>query len=153
MLARCVYASGGLLRWGRLQAAGAGGATERMEYVRAALPAWRPEPGAFDAVATHFFLDCFPPAELAEVVRALAEGARAKATWLVTDFAVPRQGLARQRARAVHALMYAFFRGAVRLRARRWTGPDALLGAEGFALRGRRTSEWGLLRADVWVRD
>lgn len=127
-------------------------APERLRFVHAALPAWRPARGAFDAVATHFFLDCFPPDELAEVVAALADGAHASARWLVTDFAVPPRGWRRHRARAIHAAMYAFFRPVTRIRARRVTPPDDLLRAQGFTLAARRTAELGLIQSDLWTR-
>ena len=48
--------------------------------------------------------------------------------------------------------MYAFSRMVTGLRARRVTAPDSLLAAQGFALAGRQTSEWGLLHADLWSR-
>ena len=65
---------------------------------------------------------------------------------------MPERGWRRWRARAIHALMYAFFRVATRLPARRHTNPDPFLLRAGFRLRGRRTSEWGLLQADLWQR-
>lgn len=125
---------------------------DRLEFVHASLPAWRPPAESFDAVVTHFFLDCFPPDELAEVIGALAGAARPGARWIVTDFAVPTHGAARQRAKAVHALMYGFFRRITRIRARRLTEPDHLLRHAGFELERRQTSEWGLLRSDLWIR-
>src|SRR6185369_8191011 len=96
--------------------------------------------------------DCFPPDELALTIAALARGLRPKALWLNADFAVPSHGWAKHRARAVHAMMYAFFGPLAGVRARRVTEPDALLRAHGFTLARRRASEWGLLRADLWER-
>lgn len=125
---------------------------ERFEFIHTALPAWTPPAGAFDAVITDFFLDCFSPSELAAVVARLAQAAAPDAVWLVTDFAIPPSGVARWRARAVHGLMYAFFRATTGLSARRLTEPDTALGRAGFTLQGRRASEWGLLRADIWRR-
>ena len=107
---------------------------------------------SYDAIVTCFFLDCFAPDELAAVVRQLAAGATEDAVWLVTDFNVPPRGLARWRARAVHALMYAFFRVVTKLPARELTPPDAELERQGFLLAGRHDTEWGMLRADVWER-
>ena len=86
------------------------------------------------------------------MVATLAAAAAPDARWIVSDFAVPTHGWRRIRARAVHALMYGFFRVVTRLPARRWTNPDALLERAGFQLVGRRTSEWGLLQADLWQR-
>lgn len=115
------------------------------------LLAWEPA-GMFDAVATCFFLDCFPPATLDRVVARLASCATADALWLVVDFQIPPRGLRHWRARAVHALMYAFFRRVTALPARRLSPPDELLRAHGFALEGRREFNWGLIHADLWRR-
>ena len=112
---------------------------------------WEPQ-GKYDAIATCFFLDCFPPVTLAEVVAKLAACATDDALWLVVDFAVPPRGLERWRARAVHALMYAFFRRAIDLPARRLTPPGDFLQAHGFRLRQRQEFEWGLISAEVWSR-
>lgn len=147
----CVDASAGMLRQAQWRAQRDGADLSRLAFIQATLPDWRPAQ-RFDAVATHFFLDCFTPEQLAAVIATLASAATPAARWIVSDFSVPPRGLARLRARAVHALMYVFFRLATRLPARRWTCPDALLRAAGFALVGRRTSEWGLLQADLWQR-
>lgn len=143
----CVDASVAMLRIAAANTAD----TSRVDFVHASLPAWRP-PAVYDAVVTHCFLDCFPPDTLAAVVRLLAAATAPGAVWLVTDFSIPPAGWRRWRARAVHALMYAFFRVATRLPARRWTDPDPLLRAAGFELAARETFQHGLLRADAWVK-
>lgn len=142
----CLEASGAMLARAQHRATAP---TIRWQQVE--LPHWDPE-GKYDAIVTCFFLDCFPPGQLAQVVAKLAAGATADARWLVTDFAVPSQGLARWRAAVVHVLMYGFFRLVCGLPARRLTPPDDLLRAHGFRLAGRTESDWGLLRADVWRR-
>lgn len=124
----------------------------RLAFVHATLPAWSPPAAHYDAIVTNFFLDCFSPEELAPVVAGLARAARPPAKWLLADFTVPERGWARHRARAIHATMYAFFRPIAGVKARRVTPPDALLRAENFTLTGRKTSEWGLLHADLWTR-
>jgi ubiquinone/menaquinone biosynthesis C-methylase UbiE len=124
----------------------------RLRFVHASVPAWQPRAAQFDAVVTNFFLDCFPPDELATVIASLAGGLRPRAHWLNADFTVPARGWARHRARAVHAVMYAFFRPIAGVRARRVTAPDSLLQEQGFALSGRKNFEWGLLHADWWQR-
>ena len=106
----------------------------------------------FDALITCFFLDCFPPEELAVVIDNLAKRATPQAVWVVVDFAVPAQGIARWRARVIHALMYFFFCRVVALPARRLSAPDDMLLAQGFRLIARRTYSWGLIQADVWRR-
>lgn len=113
---------------------------------------WLPPAERFDAIATCFFLDCFPPEQLSRVVAKLAACATDDARWIVADFAVPDRGAARWRAQAVHALMYGFFRITTGLSARRLTPPDEVLQTHGFTLVGRREFDWGLLRADLWRR-
>lgn len=148
----CVDASAAMLEVARARLAEAGVGSHRVAFVHATLPEWTPPAAAFDGIVTDFFLDCFSPDELRRVVAGLATAATAEARWLVADFAVPPHGAARWRAQAVHRLMYAFFRLATRLPARRLTEPDTWLAAEGFTLAHRRTAEWGLLRADCWKR-
>ena len=147
----CVDASAGMLTQARRRAQRAGADLARLTFVHATLPGWRPAE-KFDAIATHFFLDCFAPAQLQAVVTLLVSVATPGARWIISDFAVPARGWPRLRARAVHALMYGFFRVVTRLPARRLTRPDPLLEQAGFRLLGRRTTEWGLLQADLWQR-
>jgi ubiquinone/menaquinone biosynthesis C-methylase UbiE len=83
----CIDASAGMLRQAERRARRAGVAMDQLEFIHASMPEWRPPPGEFDAVVTHFFLDCFPPGELDAVIHALAAGAKPAARWLVGDFA------------------------------------------------------------------
>lgn len=148
----CVDASAGMLAAAAKRARGAGLDPARLTFIHAALPDWQPTEGAYDAIVTNFFLDCFSPDELRVVVGVLAGAASPEARWVVSDFTLPAHGLARWRAQLVHLLMYVFFRVVTGLRAHRVTAPDAFLSAEGFALIRRQTSEWGLLQADLWSR-
>jgi ubiquinone/menaquinone biosynthesis C-methylase UbiE len=145
----CLEASPGMLRRAQQRTRGLGG---DVRWVETDVLAWRPE-RSFDALVTCFFLDCFSPTEAARVVAHLARAAAPAATWIVVDFALPAAGPARWRAQAVHWLMYRFFRVTVALPARRLTAPDPLLAQHGFRLAGRQESDWGLIRADCWVRD
>ena len=113
---------------------------------------WTPAFGAFDLVVTHFFLDCFPPDQLADLVRRLADAATAGATWLLADFRLPTGGWQRQRARLIVALLYQFFRLTTHVAASRLTPPDDHLRAAGFALAARRERSFGLVHSDVWRR-
>jgi SAM-dependent methyltransferase len=148
----CVDASAGMLQTAQTQARRAGLDLDRVRFVHASLPAWQPDAGAYDAILTNFFLDCFPAADLPAVIGTLAAGAAPRACWIISDFTLPARGLARRRAQAVHTLMYVFFRAVTGLKAARVTIPDHLLTEQGFALAGRQTTEWGLLQADLWTR-
>lgn len=134
-------------RWRR-----AGGSAEHLSLVHAALPGWTPPAGAFDLVVTHFFLDCFPEAELRSVVKKLSGAAGPSARWLLSDFEVPAKGVARLRAKLALALAYGFFRVATRLPAARLVPPDPDLIANGFVRGHRRTFNAGLLKAELWRR-
>jgi SAM-dependent methyltransferase len=109
-------------------------------------------PGRYDAIVTCFFLDCFPPHALADVIGHLSALATDDAVWLLSDFAVPACGPARLRAQAIHTLMYWFFRVCATLPARSLSRPDSDLRRHGFELTGEFHSEWGLLRSDLWRR-
>lgn len=113
---------------------------------------WEGTPGAFDVVASHFFLDCFRASEIEAIVPRVARAATDDARWLLSDFAVPERGWARWRARGIHAAMYGFFRATAGISAHRLTGPDPYLARAGFRLHHRARLNFGLLHADVWRR-
>ncbi len=147
----CVEASAGMIARARRRV-GANPAA-KIHFHHSSLADWTPSPTArYDAIVTCFFLDCFPPDELARIITRLSACAAPDALWLNVDFTLPARGLARWRAKFIHALMYAFFRPATALSARRVTPPDDLLRSHRFTLAGRREFEWGLIRADLWQR-
>ena len=148
----CVDASRAMLRIAEQRWRAAGGKAESVEFIHAELPTWQPPAKRYDLIVTHFFLDCFPGEQLARIVESLSNAAAPGARWLVADFAVPERGWRRWRARLILSLAYAFFRRATALKARRVTAPDPFLAHAGFRLATRRTMEWGLLQADLWVR-
>lgn len=125
---------------------------EGIQFIHANALEWAPPRHAFDAVVTHFFLDCFRADQLVPLIAVLAEAAKSNAVWLLADFHTPQSGPLRHRARLIHKAMYVFFRAACRLPARALTAPDEFLQAQGFTLKDRRISEWGLLHSDRWVR-
>lgn len=127
--------------------------TEGIHFVHANALEWTPPHGSFDAIVTHFFLDCFRQDQLVRLVAVLATAAKPDSVWLLSDFQIPTSGLGRPRARLIHRAMYAFFRVTCRLSAQALTPPDELLRAQYFALKERHVSEWGLLRADRWVHE
>jgi len=149
----CVDASSGMLEQSQAVWRKAGGDPGRIEFIHATLPEWTPPLEAFDLIVTNFFLDCFSPAQLAEVVAKLSAAALPGAHWLVADFQLPERGWQRWRARLILMSAYIFFRVATKLPARQLTSPDDFLRRAGFGLKARRVSEWGLLHTDVWKRN
>jgi ubiquinone/menaquinone biosynthesis C-methylase UbiE len=131
----------------------AGGNAHRLRLIQARLPCALPgvEDG-YDLIVTPFFLDCFAPEPLAQVVASLVAVAGPRAGWLVCDFRIPDRGLARWRAHVVLALAHWFFRCTTGISARRLTDPAPLLRNCGFVLEEERQSDWGLLSASLWRR-
>jgi hypothetical protein len=111
-----------------------------------------PGPGAFDAVATLFFLDCLDAAEAEALVASAGAGLRAGATWLFADFALPPRGAARLRARAWLAVLYAFFRLAAGLRVSALPPSEDILARAGWSRAAFRDFQGGLVRSAVYAR-
>lgn len=146
----CVDASREMLNCAQSVWRKARGNPRQIEFVHAALPDWSPPQNAFDLIVTDFFLDCFSPRKLPDVIAKLSAAACPGAHWLIADFCVPARGWLRIRAQIILSLAYSFFRVATNLSASRLTAPDDLLRQHGFQLTKRRISEWGLLHADQW---
>ncbi len=149
----CVDASQRMLAIARSRLANAGLGSERVTFLHADVLAWNPPAGVADLLVTHFFLDCFRPEQLRLLIAQLAQAAQPHAAWLLSDFQVPPAGLPRLRARLILKAMYVFFRVATRLPAGKLSCPDDLIRNQGFELRHRHQSEWGLLRSDFWERN
>jgi cyclopropane fatty-acyl-phospholipid synthase-like methyltransferase len=121
-------------------------------FLQADLRDWDAPEAVFDAIVTPCVLDCFGPDMLPQVMEVLAFSSRARAHWLLTDFAIPAAGWRRARARMIHRAMYAAFRLAVALEADRLTPPDPWLRRAGFTLSSRRIFNAGLIHSDHWLR-
>jgi ubiquinone/menaquinone biosynthesis C-methylase UbiE len=128
---------------------------DRLEHVRFLqhdVTSWTPPAHHYDLLVTHFFLDCFVEAQLAGIVGKLAQAATENANWLVADFFVPSQGVARFRARAWLAVMYRFFRLTAGIGARQLVDPTAFLRDEGFALARQHSFRKGMLKSEMWLK-
>lgn len=145
-----VDASARMLELARKRLGRHGVKNDRIDFIRADALAWKPPDQAFDLIVTHFFLDCFRPDQLEELVSKLAHAAAPKAHWLLADFQAAPAGWRRQRSRAILWLMYRFFIAATRLPARSLTPPDELLEKNGFNLGAREIYDWELLHSDCW---
>ena len=148
----CVDASAGMLEVARKRLLRASLPLQRVEFIRAELPAWKPAAERYDLVATHFFLDCFPHEQLAEVIDNLQRAARPGGCWLISDFHIPEAGLRRLRARVIHRLMYGFFRIVTRLPASSLVPPQPFLRRSGFVRVRHVEFDRGLLCAELWKR-
>jgi len=148
----CVDASKQMLDVTRARIEQLGLDATEVEFVHADLRSWQPPENSFDLIATHFVFDCFTNEQLEPILARLAAAATPDAHWLAADFREPPAGPARWRARAILAVMYVFFRWATGISAEKLPAIDGLMRKEGFVLRERRVSEWGLLQTDLWDR-
>jgi ubiquinone/menaquinone biosynthesis C-methylase UbiE len=116
---------------------------------RAFEPARTPE-APFDAIATHFFLDCLGQSELTELVARVTRAAGPDALWVVSDFAIPPHGPMRLLSSAVVALLYRAFGLLTGLEARRLPDHAAALAGAGWQLQARRRRLGGMLASECW---
>lgn len=123
---------------------------ERVQFFHRDLLSWTPPAARYDLIVTHFFLDCFPETELAEIVRKLSAAATPNATWLLADFCVPEQRLARLHARIWLAAMYRFFRFTAGIATNELADPSPLLKASGFTLERQHLFRSGMLKSERW---
>jgi SAM-dependent methyltransferase len=61
------------------------GGTDRVRYLQRDMSVGEPVDGEYDAIVTHFFLDCFAEGEVGEVVRRLGRAP----VWVVSEFQAP----------------------------------------------------------------
>jgi ubiquinone/menaquinone biosynthesis C-methylase UbiE len=146
----CVDSSARMLAAARKRARVVVEDSSHTEFIHADALAWAPVEGNVDLIVTHFFLDCFRPEQLKLLIAKLVLAAAPRANWLLADFQAASSGLQRQRSQIILWMMYRFFRVATRLSTTRLTPPDALLEEQGFELRERQESDWGLLHSDWW---
>jgi ubiquinone/menaquinone biosynthesis C-methylase UbiE len=125
-------------------------ALPRVRFLQHDLTSWSPPARHYDLVVTHFFLDCFEEAQLAAVVGKLAQATTEGAQWLLADFYVPTNGVARLQARAWLAVMYRFFRLTAGIGARQLIDSSPFLRGEGFALARQHTFRQGMLKSEMW---
>lgn len=148
----CVDSSGAMLEAAKRRLEREGFSSGRVRWIRASLPGWRPQAGAYDLVVTQFFLDCFQGQVLGEVVKGLAEGCVPRGNWLVSDFQIPQKGVRRWRAQVILWLMYRFFRSFTSIQAFRLEDPSFQLAGAGFTGGLKLEMERGLMYAQLWQR-
>jgi ubiquinone/menaquinone biosynthesis C-methylase UbiE len=148
----CLDSSSGMLRMTEKALRRENNFSNRIELLHCNILTWIPPEARFDGIISHFFLDCFTPSQLEEIVRRVAISARPRALWLLSDFNQPEFGLSKWRARVILWVMYRFFRLLTRLPASDLVSPDAFLQKNGFQLCERRFADWNFLHTDLWQR-
>lgn len=128
------------------------GQKDRVRFLHQDLMSWAPPEQHYDLLVTHFFLDCSPEPILIGLIKKLARLAPKDVHWLLADFCVPDNRMARLRARGWLAAMYFFFRVTARIGASELIDPTPFLRAEGFTLVRQHLLRNGLLKSEVWRR-
>ena len=150
----CIDASERMLQLARKRVEGElGDRGERVRFLHQDITSWSLPQHQYDLVVTHFVLDCFPEAALAEITKKLALAVTADANWLLADFCVPHKGMARLRARGWLTAMYLFFRLTAGIDAGQLIDATPFMRAEGFALALRHLFRNGMLKSEVWCRN
>jgi ubiquinone/menaquinone biosynthesis C-methylase UbiE len=106
--------------------------------------------GCYDAIVTHFFLDCLTNAETQTLLARLSKALRPGGQWIVSEFQIPDAGPMRFIARAIVSALYLAFRILTGLRVNRLPGHGAALSAHGFRRHQFRKAAGGLLISELW---
>jgi ubiquinone/menaquinone biosynthesis C-methylase UbiE len=124
----------------------------RVRFHVADLRNFDPPRSPYDLVVTHFFLDCFTDAEVADLSVQLASWTAPRGQWIVSEFEqAPRRFANVWTSLVVHAL-YAAFRISTNLRVTRLPRYQEALTSAGFSLQRKEQALGGLLRSSLWSR-
>lgn len=104
----------------------------------------------YDAVVTHFFLDCFGDADLRLLIEGLLPRLSRGALWINSDFTIPARGWMRWPSRIIVRSLYAAFFLLAGLRTQRLPDDASALEAAGLILENRTTLAAGLLKSEIW---
>ena len=129
------------------------GRAESVRFIHQDITSWAAPEKHYDLLITHFVLDCFPENALTGIIKKLAGAATENASWLLADFCLPPNGMARLRARAWLAAMYLFFRVAARIQARELIDSAPFMQAGGFTLARQQLFQKGMLKSELWRRN
>jgi SAM-dependent methyltransferase len=127
-------------------------ARRRVRFHAGDIREFAPGPVEYDLIVSHFFLDCFSDAELADVVGSLADWAAPDVTWIVSDFRETQGPIGRIWTSGVTRGLYAAFRLTTGLRVTRLPKYLPAIAEAGFRLRHEENALGGLLHSSVWGR-
>ena len=112
---------------------------------------WAPANPPYDLVAAHFFLDFLTTGEVRELAATLRGAVTPSALWVISEFFIPGNGVARLAARPVIAGLYSGFHLLTGLEVRSLPDHPGALREAGFVLRARKPRLGGLLASELWT--
>jgi ubiquinone/menaquinone biosynthesis C-methylase UbiE len=110
---------------------------------------WHPT-ASYDLIVSHFFLDCFFPGQLEQLLDRVLAHALPNAQWVISEFAIPRNAFVAYLAHGVIGLLYRAFGVLTGLRVRTLPDYAAALHRRGLVPRHHHCYLGGLLCAQVW---
>jgi len=110
---------------------------------------WHPTE-SYDLIVSHFFLDCFFPGEVEQLLDRVLAHARPGAQWVISEFAIPRNAFAAYLAQGIIGLLYRAFGVLTGLRVRTLPDYAAALKRRGLVPRHHHCYLAGLLCSQVW---
>jgi hypothetical protein len=105
---------------------------------------------AYDAIFTHFFLDCLTTEEVQSLAKGIRGSVSPSAVWVISEFAIPPGWYGRVFARPLVWTLYRVFGLLTGLAVRGLPDHHSALCAAGFILHNRRTWLGGLLTSELW---
>jgi len=107
----------------------------------------------YDAIVTHFFLDCFSELDARRLIGQLAKALTPDGTWVISEFAIPKAGWQRWHAQIWVGVMYRFFRLTTGLPTKELPPIETLMKETGMHLIHREKHRGGLIVSDIWRRE
>lgn len=104
----------------------------------------------YDAIVTHFFLDCFSEADARWLIRKLAYTLKPGGAWLISEFAIPNSGWLRLQAQLWIWTMYRFFHMTTGLSAKVLPPIADLMREAGMRRVKQETRRGGLIISEIW---
>ncbi len=112
---------------------------------------WVPPHPPYDAIVTHFFLDCLSTDEVSELAQRLQNCSALSSRWVVSEFAIPRNWFGRLVAQPLVTFLYLAFRLLTGIQVLRLPNHRDALTQAGFKLNLSRSTLAGLLVSEMWV--
>jgi hypothetical protein len=107
--------------------------------------------GSYDAVACHFFLDCFQKQEIERIVNKVSAAMNPGARWIISDFQLARKGWERVRSKINLWVMYRVFRWVTNLSSEKLNDPGHALVHAGLRLEEATTWNHDFLKSECWT--
>ncbi|HET9088620.1 MAG TPA: class I SAM-dependent methyltransferase [Acidobacteriaceae bacterium] len=125
----------------------------RLRTICADIRDFSPQGNGYDLIVSHFFLDCLTHSDVEALMKRLLPKLGSDSKWIVSEFAIPRQGWQRRAAQLLVSGLYFAFRQMTHLQVKQLPDYAAVFFGYGFRCTGKSRTLWGLLSAEVWERD